>query len=91
MHNGPTIPDADGNSQRDTDNDGYGNICDADFTQNGVVDSTDLSIIKLTLRSSTSPDQDLNGNGVVDSTDYSITKSYLRKPPGPSCCGNSLP
>jgi hypothetical protein len=70
--------------QRDTDNDGYGNICDADFDGNNVVDSTDLSDLKAALRS-TSTDKDLNGNGVVDSTDYSIARSYLRKPPGPSC------
>jgi hypothetical protein len=77
--------------QRDTDGDGYGNVCDPDFNQNGVVDSTDLSLMKSVLRSSTSPDQDLNGNGVVDSTDYSIVKSSLRKSPGPSCCGITLP
>jgi FtsP/CotA-like multicopper oxidase with cupredoxin domain len=76
--------------QRDTDSDGYGNACDADFNQNGVVDSTDLSDLKTALRS-TAPDQDLNGNGVVDSTDYSIAKGYLRQPPGPSCCGTLSP
>jgi hypothetical protein len=76
--------------QTDTDSDGYGNACDPDFDQNGVVDSTDLSTLKSALRTS-APDQDLNGNGVVDSTDYSIAKSYLRKPPGPSCCGITLP
>jgi hypothetical protein len=88
--NGPAIPDAGGNSQLDTDGDGYGNICDADFGDaNVVVDSGDLSLLKSALRqtSETAPDQDLNGNGVVDSTDYSIGKEYLRKPPGPSCCG----
>lgn len=89
--NGPLSPDAGGNSQIDTDGDGYGNICDPDLDGNGVVDSTDLSMIKAVLRSSTSPDQDLNGNGVVDSTDNSIAKGYLRKPPGPSCCGITLP
>jgi Dockerin type I domain len=78
------IPNTD---QRDTNGDGYGNICDADFNNNGAVDSTDLSQIKSLLRSRTSPHQDLNGNGVVDSTDYSIAKGYLRQPPGPSCCG----
>jgi hypothetical protein len=76
--------------QRDTDNDGYGTACDPDFNQNGVVDSSDLSILKSALRSS-SPDQDLNGNGVVDSTDYSIGKEFLRQSPGPSCCGITLP
>ena len=82
--NGPAIPDAGGNSQRDTNNDGYGNVCDADFNNNGRVDSSDYSTIKAALRSRTSPDQDLNGNGVVDSSDFRVTKSLLRKRPGPS-------
>jgi hypothetical protein len=83
-------PTLDNPYQADTDSDGYGNACDADFNQNGMVDSSDLSLLKSVLRT-TSPDQDLNGNGVVDSTDYSIAKGYLRQAPGPSCCGISLP
>jgi PKD repeat protein len=83
--NGPTIPDAGGNSQRDTDSDGYGNICDPDFNGNKIVDPTDFSLLKSRLGSTTEPDLDLNGNGIVDPIDFSITKSALGKPPGPSC------
>ena len=84
--NGPLIPDAGGNSQRDTDGDGYGNICDADFDNNGIVDPGDFSTMKAALGATLSPDQDLNGNGIVDPADFSILKSYVGQPPGPSCC-----
>ena len=32
--------------QRDTDGDGYGNICDPDFNNNNIVDPTDFSLAK---------------------------------------------
>jgi hypothetical protein len=42
--NGPLIPDAGGNSQRDTDGDGYGNICDADLNNfDALVNISDYS------------------------------------------------
>ncbi|MCQ8127450.1 DUF642 domain-containing protein [Methylomonas rivi] len=96
----PPAPDTDGDgvadnldnckrvanaNQRDTDGDGYGNICDADFNQNKVVDPTDLSKQKALLgKVSPNGHEDLNGNGIVDPTDLSIAKGYLGKMPGPS-------
>lgn len=96
----PPAPDTDGDgvadnldnckrvanaNQRDTDGDGYGNICDADFNQNKVVDPTDLSKLKALLgKVSPNGHEDLNGNGIVDPTDLSIAKGYLGKMPGPS-------
>ncbi|MCQ8104277.1 thrombospondin type 3 repeat-containing protein [Methylomonas sp. SURF-2] len=72
-------------NQRDTDGDGYGNICDADFNQNKVVDPTDLSRQKALLgKVSPNGHEDLNGNGIVDPTDLSIAKGYLGKVSGPS-------
>ncbi|MDD2761414.1 MAG: DUF642 domain-containing protein [Methylomonas sp.] len=70
-------------NQRDTDADGYGNICDADFNQNKVVDPVDLNTLKAKL-GQVSSNHDLNGNGVVDPVDLNILKSYLGKAPGPS-------
>ena len=81
--NGPTIPDAGDHWQRDTDGDGFGNVCDADFNNNGVVDPSDFSTLKARFGQSGFPDQDLNGNGVVDPADFSRLKAGFGKPPGP--------
>jgi hypothetical protein len=70
--------------QRDTDNDGYGNMCDPDFDQNGVVDPIDFSLLKSRFGQPGFPDQDLNGNGIVDPGDFSRLKSMFGQPPGPS-------
>ena len=92
------MPDADGDgvadrgdncklvanaNQRDTDGDGYGNICDPDFNGNKVVDPLDLNALK-TQFGKNAQDQDLNGNGIVDPVDLNILKSYFGKAPGPS-------
>jgi hypothetical protein len=74
-----------GNSQRDTDQGGYGNVCDPDFDHSGTVEVLDFSALKVVFGLTTAPDQDLNGNGIGDPTDFSITKSFLGQPPGPSC------
>jgi len=92
MPNSTLIPDAGGFSQRDTNGDGYGNLCDADFDGNGVVDPFDFSTLKSHFGSSSAPDQDLNGNGVVDPFDFSLLKKSFGQEPGPSSCHTgSLP
>jgi len=73
--------------QRDTNGDGYGNLCDADFNNNGVVDSNDGAMLKAAFGSSDFPDRDLNGNGVVDSNDGARLKARFGLPPGPSGLG----
>ncbi|MDP2323730.1 MAG: hypothetical protein Q8N51_06840 [Gammaproteobacteria bacterium] len=71
-------------NQRDTDGDGYGNICDPDFNDNGIVDSQDGALLKAAFGSTAFPDRDLNGNGIVDSQDGAILKSRFGQAPGPS-------
>lgn len=82
--NGPLIPDAGGNSQLDTDGDGFGNVCDPDFNGNLLVDVLDFSQLKAMFGSTNAPDQDLNGNGVVDIFDFSQLKTFFGGAPGPS-------
>ena len=82
--NGTLLPDAGGQSQRDTDGDGYGNICDPDFNNNGIVDSQDGALLKAAFGSPAFPDRDLNGNGVVDSNDGARLKASFGQPPGPA-------
>lgn len=86
------IPDSQDNcterlniDQSDTDNDGYGNACDADFNNNGLVDPFDFSALKSFLGQPGHPNEDINGNGVVDPSDFSYMKSVLGQAPGPSC------
>lgn len=70
-------------NQRDTNGDGYGNVCDPDLNNDGVVDATDLNIMKSRFYGH-DPDADLNGDGVVNTGDLAILKAYTGKNPGPS-------
>jgi hypothetical protein len=70
-------------NQRDTDGDGFGNRCDADFDQSNLVNITDLGIFKSRF-GTTNADADLDGNGLVNITDLGIFKSLFGKAPGPS-------
>ena len=71
--------------QRDTDGDGYGNVCDADLTGDGQVNLSDYSVFRSNFGSA-DPDADFNGDGVVNLSDYSIFRASFGKAPGPSCC-----
>ena len=100
---GPTEPDVDGDTivdehdncvnlantnQLDEDQDGYGQICDADYNQDGKVDLTDFS----TFQANYSPNYlavcDHNCDTKVDLSDYSafqqIYPPYGPPNPGPS-------
>jgi hypothetical protein len=69
--------------QRDTDNDGFGNICDPDFDNNLIVNAADLAFFKTKFFSS-DPDADLNGDSIVNAGDLAILKTMFFSPPGPS-------
>lgn len=70
-------------SQLDTDGDGYGNHCDADLNQDGVVNFLDLGLFRQRFMS-TDPDADLDGSGVVNAADLGLLKFGFFAPPGPS-------
>jgi len=77
-------PPPDGETaQRDTDNDGFGNRCDPDLNNDGLVTVTDFLILRGVLNTA-DQDADLNGDDLVTVTDFLILRSYLNQPPGPS-------
>lgn len=70
-------------AQRDTDGDGHGNFCDADFNNDCLVNALDLGIFRPAFFSA-DPDADLDGSGVVNAVDLGIFKSLFFGTPGPS-------
>jgi uncharacterized protein (TIGR03790 family) len=97
------VPDASDNcirvpnaNQRDTDGDGYGNVCDADVDQSGRVTTSwgvisppsqrgDLERIQLTIQGGSYVNHhDLDGDGAVNDLDASWATMLLFQPPGPS-------
>lgn len=70
------------NNQRDTDADGYGNVCDGDLDNNGIVNSLDYSAFKARLFGRDA-NADLNGDGIVNSIDFTLFKRLLLTRPGP--------
>jgi hypothetical protein len=77
--------------QRDTNGDGYGNICDADLNNSGLVTATDFTIFRSVLNqacptpaNTTACNADLNGSGTVTATDFNLLRARLNTAPGPS-------
>jgi hypothetical protein len=87
------VPNAD---QRDTDGDGYGNLCDPDFDNDGRVTTSwgvtmppalrgDLEDVQIAASGGPyDPDLDLDGDSDVDALDVSLTAMFVFLPPGPS-------
>ena len=75
--------------QRDTNGDGYGNVCDPDLNNDGSVNFADYSLlVNLFLTTPQSPnwnpDADFNGDDLVNFADFSIIPEFFLMPPGPS-------
>lgn len=87
------IPNA---NQRDTDGDGYGNICDADLNNDGIVTTSwgvttppaargDVEQIQITAgNAGYVSHQDLDGDNDVDADDVAIAQHWMFLPPGRS-------
>ncbi|HIF96853.1 MAG TPA: hypothetical protein EYQ54_07485 [Myxococcales bacterium] len=70
-------------AQRDTDLDGFGNRCDADFDNDGLVTMADV-VLFISAFGTTDPDSDFDGDGYVNFFDvFVLLRSYLMAP-GPS-------
>lgn len=74
------IPNAD---QRDTDGDGFGNLCDADLNQDNIVNVLDLGLFRQRMMS-TDEDADFDGDGIVNVVDLGILRALFFARPGPS-------
>jgi hypothetical protein len=82
----------------DTDTDGYGNVCDADFDQNFTVLGTDYTMffVPAFKGGSTARGQDMDCNGAVLGSDYTmffvpkfkgLLGGAIPGPSGLSCAG----
>ena len=69
-------------AQRDSNGDGYGNRCDADLDNNGIVNFADVAALKATFLTNDA-DADLNGDGFVNFGDLAILRATFLSPPGP--------
>ncbi len=69
--------------QRDTNGDGFGNLCDPDLNGDNVVNAIDLGQFK-TVFFTADEDADFDGNGIVNVVDLGILKNFFFLPPGPS-------
>lgn len=85
-------------SQHDSDADGYGNLCDGDFNNDGITNFEDLDMMKSAFFSnpfqpSWNPHVDMNNDLVVNFSDLDLLKSRFFDPPGPSgmSCAGSPP
>ena len=76
------VPNA---NQRDTDGDGYGNMCDTDINQpnDGVTNALDVGALRQQYLTA-GPDADFNGDGIVNALDVGILRQYWLQPPGPA-------
>lgn len=70
-------------AQADTDGDGFGNACDADFNNDCLVNFEDLTIMK-THFFSTDANTDLTGDGQVNFADLTVLRAVFFTSPGPS-------
>ena len=70
-------------NQRDTNKDGFGNMCDADLNNDKRTDLKDKEIMKKAF-TVYNPDADLSGDGVVNSKDWDTLLRLYGKVPGPS-------
>lgn len=83
LPNGPLAGEPGQTAQVDTDGDGYGNRCDPDLNNDGIVNFGDFSLFRGAWLSSNA-NADFNGDGVVNFGDFSIFIGFWLQPPGPS-------
>jgi hypothetical protein len=76
--------------QRDTNDDGFGNICDTDIDGDCVTNFVDLGLLKEVFFLE-DPDSDFDGDGFINFVDLGIMKAAFFAPPGPSGVASCTP
>jgi len=75
-------------AQDDTDGDDCGNICDADYNQNGAVTLADCGIFVVCFGKTGCPEQQhvepISGDNIVNIADFGYFAYAFGKSPGPS-------
>ena len=69
--------------QHDSNGDGFGNVCDADLDNDGLVSFGDLSLFRAAFNTNDA-DADLDGSGLVSYADLSMFRALFNRPPGPA-------
>ncbi|MFK8031037.1 MAG: thrombospondin type 3 repeat-containing protein [Gammaproteobacteria bacterium] len=71
--------------QRDTNGDGFGNACDPDLDNNGVVNFADVAAWTPLFNTACGDvDADFNGDGACNFADYALFAQYFLVAPGPA-------
>lgn len=70
--------------QRDTNDDGFGNRCDPDLNNDGVVNFSDVSLWVPFFNTATTGDADFNGDGSANFGDFVLFSELFLMAPGPS-------
>jgi len=85
-------------TQLDSDQDGYGNACDADYNDDGLVGVLDFSAFRKAYGSTAGspgwdPELDANGDGAIGISDFALVRASFGSSPGPSglACAGSVP
>ncbi|EHR69119.1 dockerin-like protein [Burkholderiales bacterium JOSHI_001] len=71
-------------NQRDSDGDGYGDACDADANNDGIVNSIDYALVRAAFGARGANRADLNGDGFVNALDLATVRRLFASRPGPS-------
>jgi hypothetical protein len=93
LANGP----AEGSNQVDSNQDGYGNACDADYNNDTFTDVTDFGVFLASFTGTFDADTDHNGDGFCNVGDFSTFLAFFTAPAadqvGPSglACAGTIP